>query len=526
MIDVTVIVATYNRIASLRRILGDLATQTLAGSGFEVVVVDDGSLESAEPLHKEFSDRFENLTIHRQNNGGAAAARQKGATLAKGRLLVFLDDDMVSKPTFLAEHVAAHRKHDKQVVMGRLLPDQKLSDMPLFERFYARMLDRTAEGVAAGKTTLHGRDLYTGNLSIKRAFFFEVGGFDTSFGLIEDAELGVRLEAAGAVFELSESASTIHASDHTSKDRWFARSVKDGRFWMKLAKKHRGSPDANPWRYLGAVNPLSRPILALVALNPSFGGPLASAAFSAARGFDALGLDRLALAGTTLVYGIQYFRGVREETGSLADVVREYRDFRKALRHLKEPAMQATLMSAVRHDFEALQVSQGKYGASHTERGMATEAVNNIGFQLLILYRVMRALRAGGHLLGAKFCSRLMRHLYGSDIHWDAEFEPGVVVVHGFGMAINGEAYVSGGCILFQHVTLGRGLAHAPDAAGVKAAGAPKLERNVHVGVGCTIVGPVTIGARSKIMPGCTVTTDVPANSIVASPEPTLRARQ
>jgi serine O-acetyltransferase len=151
--------------------------------------------------------------------------------------------------------------------------------------------------------------------------------------------------------------------------------------------------------------------------------------------------------------------------------------------------------------------------------------VNNIGFQLLMLYRIMRALRSSGRLLVAKFCSRLIRHLYGSDIHWDAEFEPGVVVVHGFGMAIHGDAYVSEGCILFQHITLGRGLSQDADAVGMKRDGSPRLERHVHVGVGCTIVGPVVVGERSKIMPGCTVTRDVPKNSIVASPEPSMRSR-
>jgi serine acetyltransferase/GT2 family glycosyltransferase len=520
--DVSVIVATYNRPASLVKILEALALQ--AEPAFEVVVVDDGSRESAEPAVAPFMSRLR-LVFHRQANGGAAAARQRGATLATGRLLVFLDDDMVLRPGFLRAHVEAHTQ-PKQVVMGRLLADQNLADMPLFERFYARMLDRMADGVRSGTTSLRGTELYTGNLSIERDFFFEVGGFDTTFGQIEDAELGIRLEAAGATFHLSEAAATIHASDHTSRDKWFARSVKDGLHWMRLARKHRQAAHANPWRHLHGVNPLSRPVLALVALVPGLGKPLAQATFRAAEGLDALGLGKLALAGTTLVYGIQYFQGVRQETGTLTDVLREYRDFRRALRELASARAQEPVLFAIRQDFDALCASQGKYGGREGQRSMAAEAVNNIGFQILILYRIMRAFRASGRGLAAKFCSRLLRHLYGSDIHWDAEFEPGIVIVHGFGMAISGEAYVSRGCILFQHITLGRGLARAADEPGAqRRTGAPHLERDVHVGVGCTLVGPIRIGQKSKIAPGCTVTRDVPPNTLVATPEPALQPR-
>ena len=51
--------------------------------------------------------------------------------------------------------------------------------------------------------------------------------------------------------------------------------------------------------------------------------------------------------------------------------------------------------------------------------------------------------------------SRSIRHAFASDIHWDAELEPGIVIVHGFGLAISYAAKVRAGCILFQNVTLG-----------------------------------------------------------------------
>jgi serine acetyltransferase len=413
--------------------------------------------------------------------------------------------------------------HAPRVVMGRVDAEGAIREMPLFERFYARMLDRMADGFRDGREAFRGPRVYTGNLSMPRELFFRVGGFDRDFRQIEDAELGVRLERAGAEFVFSERVATVHASDHVSADRWLKRSVVDGQHWVKLARKHPNEVHANPWRYLTAVNLLSRPFLAATVAAPTIAPVLSAGILAAATRADALGLDKLAVSATTLVYGIQYFRGVREETGSLVDVIREYREFRRGLQGLSDGSLHAAsgLRAAIEADHQMLHETQGKYGAEHLQaRGTIADAVNNIGFQLLIGYRVMRALGASGLGLAAKFCSRLLRHLYGSDIHWDAVFEPGIVLVHGFGLAINGEVYVSHGCILFQHVTLGRGL-----DANTKVSGAPRLEPYVHVGVGSTLVGPVTIGERSKIMPGCTVIASVPANSVVESAIPNVRPR-
>lgn len=533
--ELSVVIATYNRPQSLVRILGELAAQTLAKNRYEIVVIDDGSKEAVSPAVDAFLNTREgkDLRVHveRQKNAGAAAARQRGAEIAQGEVLVILDDDMLVPRSFLESHLAEHANgHDKRVVMGRLKADGKVAEMPLFERFYATMLDRTADQVRANQKTLRGPDLYTGNLSLSRALFFEAGGFDTSFGQIEDAELGVRLEKCGATFHLSEEAFTIHASDHTSRDKWLARSIKDGLFWTRLARKHPEAAHANPWRFLTAVNPLSRPVLGLVVALPGLAKPLAHTAFGAASAADKVGLGRLAAAATTLVYGIQYFHGVRTETGSIGDVFREYRAFRKGLA-AAESMHELPFWEEVKRDHEALASTQDKYGThasrkaetsgeGSVSRSIAKDAVNNIGFQLLMGYRLMRYFVRSGQPLAAKFCSRLLRHLYGSDIHWDADFEPGIVIVHGFGLAIAGGVKVERGCILFQHITLGTSL--HPET---RQAGAPHLERDVHVGVGCTIVGPIRIGKESKIMANCVVLRDVPERSLVESAMPETKKR-
>lgn len=325
MIRASIIVATYNRQERLARLLSTLAKQTLPRDQYEVVVVDDGSREDATPTATAFTPALQ-VSVLRQSNSGVAVARQRGVLRAHGRIVVFVDDDMLVPENFVAQHLAAHGVHDDRVVMGELLPDAMLGKMPLFERFHAHLNEKAATRFAASGT-FAGHDVYTGNLSLPRDLFLRVGGFDSAF-FIEDVELGIRLEKAGAKFVFSRAAGAVHASDHTSLDKWLARSKLEGREWVRLLRKHPSSHDANPWRFFSEANPLSRPFFGAAAVVPAAAVPLARLAFQGASRADELGLGRAMVAAMTLVYGIQYFAGVREETGSLKDTFAAYRAYR------------------------------------------------------------------------------------------------------------------------------------------------------------------------------------------------------
>lgn len=530
MLQVSVVIATYNRQDLLRRLLEQLDAQTLDPSTYEVVAVDDGSEKDTRAELADLGTRYAHR-IERQDNAGPAVARQRGVELAKGRVIVFLDDDMQVKPTFLAAHLAQHDR-EETVVLGRLRPDAKLAEMPLFERFYARVLAKQGDDFAAGRAPVRGHDIYTGNLSMPRALFLRVGGFDPRFRALEDEELGVRLEKAGARFAFADDAESVHGSDWTSMRRWMDRAMRDGVYQTKLAKKHPDRPDSSPWRHLPKLNPVSRPFMALALASPRTAGVVASAAMHTATAFDKLGLEPVAIAGATFVYGVQYYRGVRSETGSARDAAREYAEFKRGIAVLRkgehgDASAFRELVAAIKEDHRMVRFYADKYDArDHGAIGdapalvLAGDAVKKIGLQIMIAYRVMRFFRAAGLGLGAQFMSRVIRHAYGSDIHWEADFEPGVTIVHGFGLAISYAARVRSGCILFQNVTLGYG----PDPE-TKQGGAPLLERNVHVGIGATLYGPITVGEGTKIMAGCVLSRSVPPRSIVEAAVPQVGSR-
>lgn len=86
--SISVIIPAYNASGTIARALDSVLAQTL--TDFEVIVVDDGSRDDLATAVTPYASR---VTLVRQQNSGAAAARNHGARLARGRLLAFLDAD-------------------------------------------------------------------------------------------------------------------------------------------------------------------------------------------------------------------------------------------------------------------------------------------------------------------------------------------------------------------------------------------------------------------------------------------------
>src|SRR5690349_427868 len=101
----SIVIPTYNRIDMLQRVLDALRTQ-IDAPPFEIVVVNDGSTDSTDSVLASRTD----IIYRSQTNSGPGRARNHGVTLAKGRFVVFIGDDTVPEPRFLAEHARIHRE--------------------------------------------------------------------------------------------------------------------------------------------------------------------------------------------------------------------------------------------------------------------------------------------------------------------------------------------------------------------------------------------------------------------------------
>ena len=94
---VSVVIPVFNRADALRDALCSVLEQTC--QDFEIVVVDDGSVDDPEQIVDAFGDP--RIRFIRQDNRGGGAARNTGVDRAQGSLVAFLDSDDVFLPTHL-----------------------------------------------------------------------------------------------------------------------------------------------------------------------------------------------------------------------------------------------------------------------------------------------------------------------------------------------------------------------------------------------------------------------------------------
>lgn len=312
----SVVMATYNRLDLLRRVLGYLADQTLPSDQFEVIVVDDGSrLPVSE--HLDVSQYSFALKLLRQDNSGPSAARHNGAKLAAGDILLFVDDDMELPPGFLQAHLQYHKGGRPTAVIGRYISDPAIGSKSLFERYHGVKWDKTTELVRQGQLQIDGTFLATGNTSMRRSDYFRVGGLDTSLPRAEDMALGLDLEAAGVQLVYSETAGSVHLSDHTSVQKWMDRAYLHGRLECRIAEKHPDMAHADPWRFMFSLPLVGRLLCIPSIVAPRAGSALADSMYRAAELVDKAGFEKPALRATGLVFGMKYFCGFRDEAGSL-----------------------------------------------------------------------------------------------------------------------------------------------------------------------------------------------------------------
>lgn len=93
MIKLSIIVPIYNVAPYLRMCVESLLDQDLVKNDYEIILVDDGSMDTCPEICDEYERMFENIhTIH-QKNSGLSAARNSGVKIAKGKYIMFVDSD-------------------------------------------------------------------------------------------------------------------------------------------------------------------------------------------------------------------------------------------------------------------------------------------------------------------------------------------------------------------------------------------------------------------------------------------------
>lgn len=234
----SVIIPTYNRLPILTKCLFALENQQLTNdslvTGYEIVVVDDGSTDGTSEWLKANNQKFPHLQLLSQDHKGPACARNLGVEQAYGETIIFIDSDLVVTEHFLQAHAEALVQGEQQLGSDRLFTYGWVINTCNFEQ-------PTSEPYKI--TDFSAAYFATGNVAIARKWLEKAGLFDTRFQLYgwEDLELGVRLKNLGLKLIKCPQAVGYHWHPAFSLEQiptMIDREIQRGRMGVLFYQKH------------------------------------------------------------------------------------------------------------------------------------------------------------------------------------------------------------------------------------------------------------------------------------------------
>ena len=216
---VTIIVPMYGKPLLTYTCLKSIHANSAPGS-YEVLVVDDASPEvAAMSLEAVTGARF----IRNETNVGFIRSCNKAAALARGAILVFLNNDTIVTPGWLEALTTVLRKHPDAGLVGAKLiyPDGRLQEAGgvVWRDASAWNYGRDDDPHKPEYNYVREVDYCSGAcLAVDRALFDEVGGFDVRFApaYCEDSDLAFAVRAAGRKVYYQPLATVVHFEGATS----------------------------------------------------------------------------------------------------------------------------------------------------------------------------------------------------------------------------------------------------------------------------------------------------------------------
>ena len=184
---VSVIITTYNRPVQLQRAYDSVCNQTRIPE--EIIIIDDAS-DSTVAESLKYKQNHELVTIIKRfaTSQGACKARNHGAAIANGDIIMFLDDDDSWEPQKIHDQVNIFESNPQigLVYSGKLIVNERAREKILYQ------VTPKAEG------NLYPEILYdnligsTSSVALRKQIFQQVGGFDEKMPALQDYDLWIR----------------------------------------------------------------------------------------------------------------------------------------------------------------------------------------------------------------------------------------------------------------------------------------------------------------------------------------------
>ena len=213
----------------------------------ELIVVDDGSNDGTAEIVQHFSKRLPTLYV-RQNNQGPSAARNRGAALAQGDWIAFLDADDVWLPTKLLTHRDHIMAHPNAVLFW--------SDWRYMDHKGDPIQRRPGDGPFSRVVFGHPSLPIPSSVAMRKDVFERTQGFDQALRHSEDIEYFARLATRFSVQFIAQTLvryrthkTQLHLNLRVAADNWPRVDQSLARLWHDDRRKLRALAEHSAIRY-------------------------------------------------------------------------------------------------------------------------------------------------------------------------------------------------------------------------------------------------------------------------------------
>lgn len=118
MVDVSVVVCTYNRAESLRDTIQSLTNQKVGNYTYEIIVVDNNSKDETKQVAQSFNGKAKYLFEPKQ---GLSYARNTGIKASKGEVIAFTDDDVIADSEWIQSIWRCYQETRAAAIAGKIV---------------------------------------------------------------------------------------------------------------------------------------------------------------------------------------------------------------------------------------------------------------------------------------------------------------------------------------------------------------------------------------------------------------------
>ena len=210
----SIIIPVYNAETYICECLNSLVEQDIPAQDYEILCVNDGSLDTSLQILKAYGESYPNITVIDKENGGVTTARNEGLKAAKGDYIWFIDaDDFIKENTLSRLRTLAEETHCDRLIVGGyqfvdfLKPNEReLSEkaqLPINCPWYDAVVWRCL----LRREYLNAHDLYFRYPQLTHGedglFMYEVTLFDPKDAQIDEALYFYREHSGSAETDLS-----------------------------------------------------------------------------------------------------------------------------------------------------------------------------------------------------------------------------------------------------------------------------------------------------------------------------------